>query len=98
MKKFVMTAVATLLGLGMSATPQSSEGAVASQQRTRYGGTASCMMRCRDGTCRFENCSGSGYLSYEDARRALQLKLEAKVRSEAGRIEGEIGFKIEKEF
>ncbi len=95
MKRMLMAAV---VATATVAATTAITGPTANAADKKYGGTATCKVKCKDGVCKFENCFGSGYLTIEDAKSDLKLKLEAKARAEGSTIEGEISFSLEKKF
>lgn len=91
LKRMMMAAVvATATVAGTTAVTTTAHAA-----DKKFGGTGRCEFQCKNGTCKYETCSGSGYFTIEDAKRDLKLKLEAKARAEGATIKGEISFSIE---
>lgn len=87
---FALAALAVATGLTPASPPETQ-----AAQKAKFGGTAECNVRCKDGTCKCEKVYVSGYLTLEDAKRDAKLKLEIIARDQGGKIEGEIKFSIE---
>ncbi|MFO0905774.1 MAG: hypothetical protein U0939_22390 [Pirellulales bacterium] len=88
----LLPAVMGGFGLAQSA----SLGSIAKSEKWRGTATATC--KCADNKCKVITCEVKGAASYEDAKRRLKAELEAKARTENGRIVGEASFSITKEL
>ena len=63
-----------------------------------WGGSAKATCKCKDGVCMPVSCSVEGKATYEDAKKALKAAIEAKIRAENGKLDGEISFSIKIKF
>ena len=64
----------------------------------KWGGSASATCKCANGVCKPVSCDVTGNATYEDAKKALKAAIEAKIKAENGKLDGEISFTIEFKF
>lgn len=97
LKSWLVAAALLPAVMGVPALVQgASLGSIAKTEKWRGTATATC--KCTDGTCKVITCEVKGAASYEDAKRRLKAEIEAKARTENGRVVGEASFSITKEF